>query len=149
MSTNNEMKTKLENALQQNRQMQIELVAMKEKLEKLLNNVKDSYKLNEVLIKDGIIKRRRKGVGIKGAYLKGSTFYLKGNMFFKDIKCRNCPNNRDYEERKQQGEMFPMDLNLKSRHVWSTQDKQKVVLGIKEQVSKGVYMCKQRKFLTF
>ncbi|KAM7362610.1 proximal sequence element A Pbp95 isoform 3-T3 [Cochliomyia hominivorax] len=133
-NTNDEMKSKLEDTLKLNQQMQIQLKAMKGKLEKLLLNVKESYKNNEILLKDGIIRRRKKGVGIKGAYLKGGTFYLKGNMFFKDINCRNCPNNPDYESRKLEKEMFPMDLNLKSRHVWSTQDKQRVILGIKEQI---------------
>lgn len=130
------IKDKLEEALSLNRQMQLQLLVVREKLEKLLTNVKDNYKANDVLLKDGLVRQRKKGVGIKGAYLKGGTFYLKGNMFFKDIKCRNCPNNADYERRKsKENEIFPMDLELQSRHIWSTKDKQGVVLGIKEQVS--------------
>lgn len=131
-----DIKIKLEKALAYNRQMQLQLLVARKKLETLLNNVKDNYKANDELLKDGLTRQRKKGVGILGAYTKGGTFYLKGNMFFKDIKCRNCPNNPDYIRRKyEDNEMFPMDLELKSRHVWSTRDKQGVVAGIKEQVS--------------
>ncbi|KAI8129794.1 hypothetical protein FF38_12998 [Lucilia cuprina] len=134
MANSSDMNNKLEEALFLNRKMQTQLLNMREKLEKLLSNVKDHYKINDLILKEGIVRRRQKGIGIKGAYLKGGTFYLKGNMFFKDINCRNCPNNPDYERRKLENEMFPMDLNLKSRHVWSTTDKQGVILGIKEQI---------------
>lgn len=135
MASNNPgMKTILENTLNLNHQMQNQLLSIRKQLEKILSNVKDTYKTNDVLLKEGFLNKRKKGFGIKGAYLRGGTFYLKGNMFFKDIKCRNCPNNEDYEKRKRENEMFPMDLNLKSRHVWSTQDKQGIIVGIKEQV---------------
>lgn len=137
MATNNgdDVKVKLNEALTLNRNMQHQLLAIRQKLENLLSNVKETYRANEVFLKKGICSKRQTGIGIKGAYLKGGTFYLKGNMFFKDIKCRNCPNNPDYIKRKSENEMFPMDLDLQARHVWSTRDKLAIVVGIKNQVS--------------
>ncbi|XP_075146423.1 proximal sequence element A Pbp95 isoform X2 [Haematobia irritans] len=126
-------KNDLENALSVNRQMQIQLITLREKIEKLLKNVKDVYDVNEETMR-GLLKMRRRGVGMRGAYMKGGTFFLKGNMFFKDFDCRNCPDNPDYETRKARGEIFPMDLDLKARHVWSVNDKKGVVEGIKEQI---------------
>lgn len=127
-------KEKLESALKLNRQMQLQLLMVKDKVEKILTNVQEIYATNETLIRNRLRIQRRKGIGMRGAYLRGGTFYLKGNMFFKDFDCRNCPDNSDYKRRKENNEMFPMDLDLKGRHVWSLKDKKGVVEGIKEQV---------------
>ncbi|XP_073829236.1 proximal sequence element A Pbp95 [Musca autumnalis] len=127
-------KSNLELALATNRQLQAQLYVVREKIERLLKNVREIYEGNEELVRGAVMKRKgKKGFGIRGAYLKGGTFYLKGNMFFKDINCRNCPDNSDYQARKEQGEMFPMDLDLKGRHTWSYKDKQSMVEAIKEQ----------------
>lgn len=127
----------LEKTLVINRQLQLQLYAVREKIEKLLKNVKEIYQENEELVRTGISKGKKKGFGMRGAYMKGGTFYLKGSMFFKDYDCRNCPDNPDYHARKQQGEMFPRDLDLKSRHVWSYKDKKGLVEAIKEQVGRA------------
>uniref|UniRef100_A0A1A9X2N2 snRNA-activating protein complex subunit 4 n=1 Tax=Glossina brevipalpis TaxID=37001 RepID=A0A1A9X2N2_9MUSC len=124
----------VEKALQINQQIQNDLFELRNKLQKMLINVQDSFNVNEELLKNKM-KRNRQGIGIRGAYLRGGTFYLKGNMFFKDLNCRNCPNNQDYERRKREdNELFPMDLELCGRHVWSLKDKQDIVHAIKEQV---------------
>ncbi|TMW51949.1 hypothetical protein DOY81_002939 [Sarcophaga bullata] len=148
MATNNgdDVKGKLNEALTLNRNMQHQLLAIRQKLENLLSNVKETYRANEVFLKKGICSKRQTGIGIKGAYLKGGTFYLKGNMFFKDIKCRNCPNNPDYIKRKSENEMFPMDLDLQARHVWSTRDKLAIVVGIKNQIFDYMAQTSRRKF---
>lgn len=135
ISVTMDAKTNLENALALNRQMQLNLLSIREKVEKLLNSVKEIYEQNENIMRNHLMKQKKKGFGMRGAYLKGGTFYLKGNMFFKDYDCRNCPDNSDYNARKEEGEMFPMDLDLRGRHVWSIKDKRGVVEGIKEQVS--------------
>lgn len=125
----------LKNALYLNKQMQESLLEVRAKIRRLLQEVKDAYSVNEEKLRKRTQRMSRKGFGMRGAYLRGGTFYLKGNMFFKDINCRNCPNNPDYERRiKYDNEMFPMDLNLCGRHVWSVKDKQGVVEGVKEQV---------------
>lgn len=123
----------IEKALELNLRMQTEAKNIKEQLTQLLQNVTTTYKKNEQMIKECLMVRR-KGIGIQGDYLRGGTFFRKGNMFFKDVNCRNCPNNSDYHERRKNGEMFPMDLGLQGRHVWTLKDKQDVVQGIKEQV---------------
>ncbi|XP_013104164.1 snRNA-activating protein complex subunit 4 [Stomoxys calcitrans] len=128
-----EVRTNLENALTLNRQMQVQLHAVREKVESLLKSVKEIYEGNEEAIRNKF-RLRRNGFGMRGAYLKGGTFYLKGNIFFKDYNCRNCPDNPDYKARKREGEMFPMDLDLKGRHMWSIKDKKGLVEGIKEQI---------------
>ncbi|KAL9890143.1 proximal sequence element A Pbp95 [Glossina fuscipes fuscipes] len=128
------LKAGVEKALQINQQMQNELFELRNKLQTMLNNIRETFNVNEELLKNKM-KRNRNGIGIRGAYLRGGTFYLKGNMFFKDLNCRNCPNNKDYERRqKEDNELFPMDLELCGRHVWSLKDKQEIVLAVKEHV---------------
>ncbi|XP_061387208.1 uncharacterized protein LOC133322180 [Musca vetustissima] len=127
-------KTNLEKALALNRQLQQQLYTVREKIEKLLKNVKEIYEANEELVRSSVTSSKKKGVGMRGAYLKGGTFYLKGSMFFKDFDCRNCPDNADYHARRREGEMFPRDLDLKSRHLWSYKDKKDLLDAIKEQI---------------
>ncbi|XP_036233413.2 uncharacterized protein Pbp95 isoform X2 [Bactrocera oleae] len=123
-----------ENALILNQEMQQRLQEVRKRLQVLLQAVQQRYLSNEQLLKMSLGKKQR-GFGMRGAYLKGGTFFFKGNMFFKDLKCRNCPNNQDYEYRKNmENEMFPMDFELCSRHVWSLLDKKAVVQAVKEQV---------------
>ncbi|XP_017481702.1 PREDICTED: uncharacterized protein LOC108370802 [Rhagoletis zephyria] len=123
-----------ENALLLNQEMQQRLVEVRKRLQTLLQSVQLRYLANEQRLKMNLGKKQR-GVGIRGAYLKGGTFFFKGNMFFKDLNCRNCPNNEDYEYRRNvEGEMFPMDFELCSRHVWSLLDKRAVVQAVKEQI---------------
>ncbi|XP_053960123.1 uncharacterized protein LOC128864471 [Anastrepha ludens] len=123
-----------ENALKLNQEMQLRLQEVRKRLQVLLQAVQQRYLSNEHRLKLNLGKKQR-GFGIRGAYLKGGTFFFKGNMFFKDLNCRNCPNNQDYEYRKKfEGEMFPMDFELCSRHVWSLFDKKAVVQAVKEQV---------------
>ncbi|XP_050317277.1 uncharacterized protein LOC126751235 isoform X2 [Bactrocera neohumeralis] len=123
-----------ENALILNQEMQQRLQEVRKRLQVLLQVVQQRYLSNEQRLKMNLCKKER-GFGMRGAYLKGGTFFFKGNMFFKDLKCRNCPNNQDYEYRKNvENEMFPMDFELCSRHVWSLLDKKAVVQAVKEQV---------------
>lgn len=123
----------IERALELNKQMQTEALKIKEQLTELLKSVKATYLSNEQLINEDL-QSKRKGVGIQGDFLRGRTFYRRGNMFFKDKLSCNCPNNSDYNRRSRDGEMFPMDLGLQGRHIWTLKDKQDVVQGIKEQV---------------
>ncbi|XP_054081260.1 uncharacterized protein LOC105214092 isoform X2 [Zeugodacus cucurbitae] len=123
-----------ENALILNQEMQQRLQEVRKRLQVLLQSVQQRYFSNEQRLKMNLGKKQR-GFGMRGAYLKGGTFFFKGNMFFKDLKCRNCPNNQDYEYRKNmEDEMFPMDFELCSRHVWSLLDKKALVQAVKEQV---------------
>uniref|UniRef100_A0A0K8WBB8 snRNA-activating protein complex subunit 4 n=1 Tax=Bactrocera latifrons TaxID=174628 RepID=A0A0K8WBB8_BACLA len=123
-----------ENALILNQEMQQRLQEVRKRLQVLLQVVQQRYLSNEQRLKMNLGKKQR-GFGMRGAYLKGGTFFFKGNMFFKDLKCRNCPNNQDYEYRKNvENEMFPMDFELCSRHVWSLLDKKAVVQAVKEQL---------------
>ncbi|XP_004536996.1 uncharacterized protein LOC101457522 isoform X2 [Ceratitis capitata] len=132
LSFNNQVNC--DNALELNKEMQQRLQEVRKRLQSLLHSVQERYLLNEQRLKLNV-EKKQKGFGMRGAYLKGGTFFFKGNMFFKDLKCRNCPNNQDYEHRRNiEGEMFPMDFELCSRHVWSLIDKQAVVQAVKEQV---------------
>ncbi|XP_067646997.1 uncharacterized protein Pbp95 [Eurosta solidaginis] len=132
-----------ENALALNKEMQQRLQEVRNRLQSMLHAVKQRYISNEERLKLNLGKKKR-GYGMRGAYLKGGTFFFKGNMFFKDINCRNCPNNQDYVYRKNEGEIFPMDFNLSSRHVWSLLDKKALVQAVKEQLIDYLADCKVR-----
>lgn len=126
------------NALRLNQELQRQLEQVRRRMLELLELVRARYKRNEQIL----IRRQKprsanggESVGQSGAVLRGGTFRFKGNLYFRDVDGRSCPNNEDYESRCG-SEMFPTDFDMRSKHVWTVLDKKNVVMGIKQQVSK-------------
>lgn len=128
------------NALQLNQELQRRLEQVRRRILKLLEIVRGRYKRNE----QTLVRRQKprshivtedgaESVSKSGAVLRGGTFRFKGNLYFRDVDGRSCPNNDDYE-RRCSTEMFPTDFDMRSKHVWTVLDKKNVVMGIKQQV---------------
>ncbi|KAH8347131.1 hypothetical protein KR059_005607 [Drosophila kikkawai] len=124
------------NALLLNQEMQRRLKQVREKILELLKTVKARYARNEEILVRRLKSRSHFGTGplnTSGAILRKGTFLFKGNLYFRDIDGRSCPNNDDYETRCHT-EMFPSDFDMRSRHVWTLKDKKNVIMGIKQQL---------------
>ncbi|KAH8419154.1 hypothetical protein KR222_006931, partial [Zaprionus bogoriensis] len=134
------------NALQLNQELQRRLEQVRARMQHLLKLVRARYARNEeILIRRqkprsrGTATRHGAGAGaadnygISGAALRGGTFHFKGNLYFRDVDGRSCPNNEDYN-RRCATEMFPTDFDMRSKHVWTLLDKRNVVAGIKQQL---------------
>ncbi|XP_037952206.1 snRNA-activating protein complex subunit 4-like [Teleopsis dalmanni] len=130
---NKEYGSTVEDALKLNEILIEQLENLRKLFMSQVARIRSRLKLNAMLIKVNK-KRTYNKVSIRGALLKGATFYLEGNMFFKDFSGHGAPNNADYIQRKKEGEFFPMDLGLVSRHYWTEKDKKSLVCGIKEQL---------------
>ncbi|EDW59779.1 snRNA-activating protein complex subunit 4 [Drosophila virilis] len=124
------------NALRLNQELQRRLEQVRRRMLELLELVRARYKRNEQIL----IRRQKprsanggESVGQSGAVLRGGTFRFKGNLYFRDVDGRSCPNNEDYESRCG-SEMFPTDFDMRSKHVWTVLDKKNVVMGIKQQL---------------
>ncbi|XP_017081921.1 snRNA-activating protein complex subunit 4 [Drosophila eugracilis] len=125
-----------ENALQLNQELQRRLLQVRSKILTILQIVRARFDRNE----DILVRRLRPrtqfspdSFNLSGAILRKGTFRFKGNLFFRDIDGRSCPNNEDYETRCHT-EMFPTDFDMHSRHVWTLLDKKNVIMGIKQQL---------------
>lgn len=139
------------NALTLNQELQRRLEQIRARMLMLLKLVRARYARNEQIlirrqkprsVSKATMSRFGGGLsdsyGISGAVLRGGTFRFKGNLYFRDVDGRSCPNNEDYNKRCST-EMFPTDFDMRSKHVWTVLDKKNVVMGIKQQVrSKGV-----------
>lgn len=134
------------NALTLNQEMQRRLEQIRARMLALLELVRARYARNEQILIRRQKPRSVRGAkvsrsngslpdsyGISGAVLRGGTFRFKGNLYFRDVDGRSCPNNEDYD-RRCSTEMFPTDFDMRSKHVWTVLDKKNVVMGIKQQV---------------
>ncbi|KAH8243991.1 hypothetical protein KR032_012049 [Drosophila birchii] len=124
------------NALLLNQEMQRRLNQVRMKILELLQTVKARYARNEEILVRRLKSRSHYGsepLNTSGAILRKGTFLFKGNLYFRDIDGRSCPNNDDYETRCHT-EMFPSDFDMRSRHVWTLKDKKNVIMGIKQQL---------------
>ncbi|EDW83834.1 uncharacterized protein Dwil_GK13472 [Drosophila willistoni] len=123
------------NALVLNQEMQRRLEQVKAKIHILLKSVRARYARNEEILVRRLKPRSRQDEAIcqSGAILRGGTFRFKGNLYFRDVDGRSCPNNEDYE-RRCADEMFPTDFDMRSKHVWTILDKKNVVMGVKQQL---------------
>ncbi|SPP88279.1 uncharacterized protein LOC117590021 [Drosophila guanche] len=131
------------NALVLNHELQRRLHQVRAKVLALLNSVRARYALNEEILirrlkpRTHSLSRPTKGstetYGICGAIRRGATFHFKGNLYFRDIDGRSCPNNGDYDVRSYT-EMFPADFDMRSKHVWTVLDKKNLIMGIKQQL---------------
>ncbi|KAH8277339.1 hypothetical protein KR026_009229 [Drosophila bipectinata] len=124
------------NALLLNQELQRRLHQVRDKILHLLQIVKARYDRNQEILKRRMQPRSRYGqenLSLSGAILRKGTFHFKGNLYFRDIDGRSCPNNEDYDSRCLT-EMFPTDFDMRSRHVWTLLDKKNVIMGIKQQL---------------
>ncbi|XP_020817490.1 myb-like protein L [Drosophila serrata] len=124
------------NALLLNQEMQRRLKQVRRKILELLQIVKARYARNEDILVRRLKSRSHFGsetLNTSGAILRKGTFLFKGNLYFRDVDGRSCPNNDDYETRCHT-EMFPSDFDMRSRHVWTLKDKKNVIMGIKQQL---------------
>ncbi|KAL7729002.1 hypothetical protein ACLKA6_019836 [Drosophila palustris] len=129
------------NALLLNQELQRRLKQVRTCMLELLTLVRARYASNEEILVRRLKPRSRyaaqgKGseiIGQSGAVLRGGTFRFKGNLYFRDVDGRSCPNNEDYNSRCAT-EMFPTDFDMRSKHVWTVLDKKNVVMGIKTQL---------------
>ncbi|EDW34616.1 GL21479 [Drosophila persimilis] len=131
------------NALLLNHELQRRLHQVRAKVLALLKSVRARYARNEEILirrlkpRTQCNSRLNKGstemYGICGAIRRGATFHFKGNLYFRDIDGRSCPNNEDYEARSHT-EMFPSDFDMRSKHVWTILDKKNLIMGIKQQL---------------
>lgn len=125
-----------DNALLLNQEMQRRLKQVRKKILELLQTVHARYARNEEILVRRLKSRSHFGsepLNTSGAILRKGTFLFKGNLYFRDVDGRSCPNNDDYETRCRT-EMFPTDFDMRSRHVWTLKDKKNVIMGIKQQV---------------
>lgn len=125
------------NALLLNQELQRRLHQVRAKILSLLQIVRARYDRNQEILKRRMQPRslfRQENLSLSGAILRKGTFHFKGNLYFRDVDGRSCPNNEDYETRCSL-EMFPTDFDMRSRHVWTLLDKKNVIMGIKQQVS--------------
>jgi len=127
------------NALLLNQELQRRLLQVRAKILVMLQVVRERFARNEEILVRRLRPRSKFSadslhLNLSGAILRKGTFRFKGNMFFRDVDGRSCPNNEDYEERCHT-EMFPTDFDMHSRHVWTLLDKKNVIMGIKQQVS--------------
>lgn len=133
-----------DNALKLNQELQQRLEQVRTHMLELLKQVRARYARNEEILIRRLKPRTRfpvigngsvsENIGQSGAILRGGTFRFKGNLYFRDVDGRSCPNNDDYNSRCET-EMFPTDFDMRSKHVWTVLDKKNVVMGIKQQVS--------------
>lgn len=133
----NTAKPSAANALQLNQELQRRLMQVRTKILAMLQVVRARFSRNEDILVRRLRPRSHFGpnsLNLSGAILRKGTFRFKGNLFFRDIDGRSCPNNEDYEARCHT-EMFPTDFDMHSRHVWTLLDKKNVIMGIKQQVS--------------
>ncbi|XP_016973189.2 snRNA-activating protein complex subunit 4 [Drosophila rhopaloa] len=126
------------NALVLNQEMQRHLLQVRAKILTILQIVRARFARNEEILVRRLRPRSQSQFGLdsinlSGAILRKGTFRFKGNLFFRDIDGRSCPNNEDYEKRCHT-EMFPTDFDMHSRHVWTLLDKKNVIMGIKQQL---------------
>ncbi|EDV48211.1 uncharacterized protein LOC6553456 [Drosophila erecta] len=124
------------NALQLNQELQRRLMQVRTKILAMLQVVRARFSRNEDILVRRLRPRSHFGpdsLNLSGAILRKGTFRFKGNLFFRDIDGRSCPNNEDYEARCHT-EMFPTDFDMHSRHVWTLLDKKNVIMGIKQQL---------------
>ncbi|XP_051863344.1 uncharacterized protein LOC117574583 [Drosophila albomicans] len=131
------------NALLLNQEMQRRLEYVRTRILQLLKQVQARYSRNEEILvrrlKPRSLKSQRESlaadesISFTGAVLRGGTFFFKGNLYFRDMHGRSCPNNEDYD-RRSSTEMFPTDFDMRSKHVWTVLDKKNIVMGIKEQL---------------
>ncbi|XP_043656454.1 snRNA-activating protein complex subunit 4 [Drosophila teissieri] len=124
------------NALQLNQELQRRLMQVRTKILAMLQVVRARFSRNEEILVRRLRPRSHFGpdsLNLSGAILRKGTFRFKGNLFFRDIDGRSCPNNEDYEARCHT-EMFPTDFDMHSRHVWTLLDKKNVIMGIKQQL---------------
>ncbi|KAH8313880.1 hypothetical protein KR067_013439 [Drosophila pandora] len=124
------------NALLLNQELQRRLHQVRAKILSLLQVVKARYDRNQEILKRRMQPRslfRQEHISLSGAILRKGTFRFKGNLYFRDVDGRSCPNNEDYETRCLT-EMFPTDFDMRSRHVWTLLDKKNVIMGIKQQL---------------
>ncbi|XP_017119686.1 uncharacterized protein LOC108141050 [Drosophila elegans] len=124
------------NALMLNQEMQRRLLQVRAQILAVLQTVRARFARNEEILVRRLRPRSQFGqdsINRSGAILRKGTFRFKGNLFFRDIDGRSCPNNEDYEARCHT-EMFPTDFDMHSRHVWTLLDKKNVIMGIKQQL---------------
>ncbi|XP_022214388.2 uncharacterized protein LOC111068907 [Drosophila obscura] len=131
------------NALVLNHELQRRLQQVRAKSLALLKSVRARYARNEEILIRRLkprthshsrpVKESTATYGICGAIRRGATFHFKGNLYFRDIDGRSCPNNGDYEARSHT-EMFPSDFDMRSKHVWTVLDKKNLIMGIKQQL---------------
>ncbi|KAH8294800.1 hypothetical protein KR018_003161 [Drosophila ironensis] len=124
------------NALLLNQEVQRRLLQVRSQILSLLQIVKDRYRRNQKILTRRMQPRSHCGMeqySMSGAILRKGTFHFKGNLYFRDIDGRSCPNNEDYETRRLT-EMFPTDFDMRSRHVWTLYDKKSVIMGVKQQL---------------
>ncbi|XP_034488399.1 uncharacterized protein LOC117792384 [Drosophila innubila] len=131
------------NALKLNQELQRRLEQVRTSMLELLKQVRARYARNEEILIRRLKPRTRysvlgsgsvsENIGQSGAVLRGGTFRFKGNLYFRDVDGRSCPNNEDYNSRCAT-EMFPTDFDMRSKHVWTVLDKKNVVMGIKQQL---------------
>ncbi|ALC47210.1 Pbp95 [Drosophila busckii] len=122
--------------------MQRRLEQLRRRMIELLQLVRERYARNEQILIRRQCRRAASStdgpaaadnINKSGAVLRGGTFRFKGNLYFRDVDGRSCPNNEDYEKRCYT-EMFPTDFDMRSKHVWTVLDKRNVVMGIKQQL---------------
>ncbi|KAH8383903.1 hypothetical protein KR009_011188 [Drosophila setifemur] len=124
------------NALLMNQEMQQRLLQVRVKILSMLQMVRARYSRNEDILKRRMQPRSQFGphsLSVSGAILRKGTFHFKGNLYFRDVDGRSCPNNEDYEARCHT-EMFPTDFDMRSRHVWTLLDKKNIIMGVKQQL---------------
>nr|XP_017007360.2 LOW QUALITY PROTEIN: snRNA-activating protein complex subunit 4 [Drosophila takahashii] len=126
------------NALLLNQELQRRLLQVRSSILSMLQTVRERFARNEEILVRRLRPRSQFGpdslnLNLSGAILRKGTFRFKGNLFFRDIDGRSCPNNEDYEARCHT-EMFPTDFDMHSRHVWTLLDKKNVIMGIKQQL---------------
>ncbi|XP_043071198.1 snRNA-activating protein complex subunit 4 isoform X2 [Drosophila grimshawi] len=127
--------------LKLNQDLQRRLEQIRQRILELQRIVRARYERNEQILisrqKTRSYNARVAGsdeiVGMSGAVLRGGTFRFKGNLYFRDVDGRSCPNNEDYE-RRCRNEMFPTDFDMHSKHVWTVMDKKNIVMGVKQQL---------------
>lgn len=122
----------IENALVLNKQMRAKLVILKGELERLLEICQQKQKENDVILAE-MSKSQ------KNASTACATYYFCGYPFFKDRNGDSAALPASYVQRRDAGELFPLELETK-RYLWTARDKVNLVQGVKKQVMNYLHM---------
>lgn len=130
----------IQNSILFNKKLQINLLALKSKLENMLIMCVQKYKDNEKLITELSERTSTK-------MQHRNSFYLCGYPYFKNRDGFPAPLPDEYHIRKK-NELFPLALNVRNVH-WIAKDKMLLIQGVKKQLVQFIQMKNRDKIRTF
>ncbi|XP_055387605.1 myb-like protein L isoform X2 [Condylostylus longicornis] len=119
-----------ERALLLNQEMQKTLQNIKPLLEKLVQKCRAKYKHNEHMLK--LLKLMNRKNPLKAI---NKSYQVCGIPYFKTKQKFSHPPNEDYLRRKNNMEVFPVDILYDKQNYWSLKDKAAIIEGVVEHLS--------------